>query len=52
MNSQAFAARMWALVPCSRVTVTRKARTALDNLKSHFSNLWAIEWLGITVPSI
>jgi hypothetical protein len=52
MSCQAFALRMWALVPCSRVIITRKARTFLDNVKAAFSNLWATEWLGITVPMV
>ncbi len=52
MSCQNFAIRMWALIPCTRVTITRKARTLLDNIKAGFSNLWATEWLGITVPMV
>jgi hypothetical protein len=60
MTIQALAARMWAMIPCSRVTVTRTARKASWRDALSFSEPWATEWLslpvlgsqGLGVPSI
>jgi len=49
MSIQALAARMWALLPCSRVTVTVTKRKASWRDALSYSDAWATEWLSLPV---